>query len=208
MNGELWNCLYNISLILSKTFTEINDRKSSSSSSGSPLSPKHVKPPKKPNPISPTRRRAQRRANNSSPRRKTDVEKASDETMAELSKKKVAYETNENDNSKKVEKLAIQNDPRDEKDSAKKEPVIQKPKTEKKNIAYTFPAHEETFIMEDKDMIQSKTNMPQREMNKKNEDVESKPLNNKKKLSKSPRRAKPVKVCRYTRKIYSYFDIL
>ena len=128
--------------------------------------------------------------------------------MEEFPKNKTIDETNENDDSKKIENLAMQNDPREEKASAKNEPVIQKPKTEKKNIAYTFPAHEETFIMEDKDMIQSKTNEPQREMNKKNEDVESKPLNNKKKLSKSPRRAKPVKVCRYTRKIYSYLDIL
>ena len=116
--------------------------------------------------------------------------------MEEFPKNKTIDETNENDDSKKIENLAMQNDPREEKASAKNEPVIQKPKTEKKNIAYTFPAHEETFIMEDKDMIQSKTNEPQREMNKKNEDVESKPLNNKKKLSKSPRRAKPVKVCR------------
>ena len=116
--------------------------------------------------------------------------------MEELSEKKAAQETNENDDSKKVEKLEIQNGSRDEKDFAKKEPVIQKPKTEKKNIAYTFPAHEETFIMEDKDVIHSKTNDAQRETYKKNEDVDSKPLNNKKKLSKSPRRAKPVKVCR------------
>ena len=183
---------------MSKIFTEINDRKSSSSSSGSPLSPKHAKPPKKQNPISPARRRAQRRANNSSPRRKAEVEKASNETMEEFTKNKTANEANENDDSKKVEKLAIQNDPRHEKGSAKNESVIQETKTEKKNIAYTFPAHEETFIMEDKDMIHSKTNDAHREKNNKNEDVDSKPLNNKKKLSKSPRRAKPVKVCRLT----------
>ena len=116
--------------------------------------------------------------------------------MEEFSTTKTANKTNENDDSKKVEKFAVQNDPRDEIDSAKNKLVIQKPKTEKKNIAYTFPAHEETFIMEDKDMIHSKTNDAQRETNKKNEDIDSKPLNNKKKLSKSPRRAKPVKVCR------------
>ena len=116
--------------------------------------------------------------------------------MEEILKNKTANETNENDDSKKVEKLAIQNDPRDEIDSAKNKLVIQKPKTEKKNIAYTFPAHEETFIMEDKDVIHIKPNDAQRETYKKNEDVDSKPLNNKKKLSKSPRRAKPVKVCR------------
>ena len=116
--------------------------------------------------------------------------------MEEFPKNKTNNETYENDDSKRIENLAIQNDLREEKDSVKNEPVIQKPKTEKKNIAYIFPAHEETFIMEDKDMIHGKTNDAQREKNKKNEDVESKPLNNKKKLSKSPRRAKPVKVCR------------
>ena len=116
---------------MSNIFTEINDRKSSSSSSGSPLSPKHAKPPKKQNPISPARRRAQRRANNSSPRRKAEVEKASNETMEEFTKNKTANEANENDDSKKVEKLAIQNDPRHEKGSAKNESVIQETKTEK-----------------------------------------------------------------------------
>ena len=177
----------------------MNDRKSSSSSSGSP---KHEKPPKKQNPISPARRRAQRRANNSSPRRKAENKNSSPRRKGE--NEKTLSETIEDDSkSSNIEKTktnsnsegAIDSVPIDGAKDEKEDTAAQKPKTEKKNIAYTFPAHEETFIMDDKDLEYIRSKDIPKEKSSKTEEIDSKPSHNQKKLIKSPRRAKPVKVC-------------
>ena len=181
-------------------FAELNERKSSSSSSGSPVSPKHTKEPKKQKPLSPARRRAQRRANNVSPRRKLSPRKIENEqgqletpneipTKTKLKKQKTS---NGRDNVNEVSPKTLETP---EEGNKQEEEIVAKPETEKKNIAYTFPVHEETFIMDDKDMISNKVDNFSKGKNDRSNESESKPPRVKKKPILSPKRAKGNKVC-------------
>ena len=120
------------------------------------------------------------------------MKKSSTDVIEEDSNKPETKTTKSNNNS---EDLSLQTFKKDEADIAKKESITTKSKTEKKNIAYTFPAHEETFVMEDKDVDHTKTNHSTKEKGDTNYVQEPKPPQTKKKLIKSPRRVKPVKVC-------------
>ena len=127
--------------------------------------------------------------------RKIESEQGTLETPNEVPNKTKSKKPKTSNARDKVEELSSKTLESHEEGNKQDEEIIAKPDTEKKNIAYTFTVHEETFIMDDKNMISNKVN----DSSKGKNDIineRAKPPRAKKKLSMSPTRAKAIKVCK------------
>ena len=130
-----------------------------------------------------------------SPRRKAEIDKGPSNTNEEKDgKKKKTSKTKTSSKDDKVQCASKGNEIKE--DETKEDKVIDsyKPQVEKKNTTYYFPSHEETFIKDDRNSNSFKVDDPLKDSAEKTCVLESKPSDKKKKLSKSPRRTKPIKV--------------
>ena len=146
--------------------------------------------------MSPARKRAQRRANNLSPRRKIDNNnKELSELNDENPKKKKTNKSKTLSNYDRINRESPRTDITDAYHDEKEQAIPSKIKIEKESISSSLAAHNDTLIKDDKIVG---GNLAEKSLKTRNEEdivVESKPSHTKKKIARSPRRAKVIKVC-------------